>query len=134
MAYSEQELRRIWKSTDGRCHLTGRRLKLKDYGRTWEVEHSKARAKGGSDHGNNLKPALIAANRSKQTMTSRAVRRSYGLQRSPMSSAEQDRTRAGNTAKGAALGAAVGAAAAGPVGALVGGILGGLVGRSSRVE
>lgn len=104
MTYTDEQLKRIWKSTDGRCHLTGRRLLLKDYGKTWEVDHSKPRAKGGSDHGNNLKPALVSANRSKQATGSRATRRSHGLKRSPMSAAEQGRKRGGNTASGAVLG------------------------------
>ncbi|MBI5068690.1 MAG: hypothetical protein HZB56_10660 [Deltaproteobacteria bacterium] len=92
------------------------------------------RAKGGSDHGNNLKPALVAANRSKQTTGSRAVRRSNGLRRSPMSPAEQGRKRASNTASGAVLGAAAGAVVGGPPGALLGAIVGGLVGGGRRVE
>ena len=134
MAYTEEQIRRAWKSTDGRCHLTGRRLRLSDYGRTWEIDHSKPRAKGGSDHGNNLKPALLVVNRSKQASTSRAVRRAYGLQRSPMSRAEQNRNRVNNAAGGAVLGAVAGGAMAGPVGALVGGVLGGLVGHGTKVE
>ncbi len=134
MGYTKVQLQRIWKSTDGRCHLTSRRLRLKDYGITWEVDHSKPRAKGGSDHGNNLKPALVTANRSKQAMTSRAVRQGNGLRRSPMSVAEQQRNRVNNAAAGAAVGVAVGAAVAGPVGAVVGGVVGGLFGHGRKVE
>lgn len=134
MAYTKDELRRIWKSTDGRCHLTGRRLLLKDYSETWEVDHSRPRAKGGSSHGNNLKPALVSANRSKQATGSRAVRRRNGLTRSPMSPGEQGRKRSSNTAGGALVGATTGAAIAGPPGLVVGGILGALLGASQRVE
>lgn len=141
MAYTLEELRRIWKSTDGRCHLTGRPIKLKDYGKTWEVDHSKPRAKGGSNHGNNLKPATISANRSKQARSSRAARRAHGLPRSPMSPAEQERRRSQNTRTGVAIGAAVGAlmtVAMGPmgrvVGGLIGGIIGGLIGHDAEVE
>ncbi len=134
MAYKKAQLQRIWKSTDGRCHLTGRRLRLKDFGVTWEVDHSKPRARGGSDHGNNLMPALVAANRSKQAMTSRAVRRGNGLRRSPLSPAEQQRNRSNNAAAGAALGVAAGAVVAGPFGAVVGGLVGGIFGHGRKVE
>jgi hypothetical protein len=134
MAYSKEQLSRIWKCTDGRCHLTGKRLRLRDYGKTWEVDHSKPRAKGGSDHGNNLKPALMSANRSKQATSSRATRRKHGLTRSPMSREEQGRTRATNATAGGLAGAAAGAAIGGPAGALVGGVLGALLGRSAKVE
>lgn len=134
MSYESKELRRIWKSTNGRCHLTGRRLRLKDYGRTWEVDHSKPRAKGGSDHGNNLKPALIRANRSKQASTSRSVRRRHGLVRSPMSAAERSRRRARNAVDGAAVGAVAGGLVGGPGGAAIGSVLGALLGRAVEPE
>ncbi len=46
---------------------------------------SRQRARGGTDHGNNLYPAAISVNRSKQDRSSRSVRREYGLTRAPPS-------------------------------------------------
>lgn len=71
MSYCKAELDRIFTTTAGRCHLCHRRLARKNYGAdgqrgAWEVDHSLPRARGGSDHGNNLRPAHIACNRSKQ--------------------------------------------------------------------
>jgi 5-methylcytosine-specific restriction endonuclease McrA len=134
MSYTKAELRRIWASTAGRCHLSGKCVRLSDYGSTWEVDHSKPRAKGGSDHGNNLKPATLKANRSKQARSSRAARRDHGLARSPMSKKEQGRRRGNNTAAGLAMGAGAGAAIGGPPGALIGGLLGALFGNGRKVE
>jgi hypothetical protein len=57
MSYNREELREIFRKTDGHCHLTGKKLILKHYGKcddhgAWEVDHSRARARGGGDHWN----------------------------------------------------------------------------------
>jgi len=55
MAFSDDVLDRIFLRTDGRCHLCPEgRLCRSNYGKlgtrgAWEVEHSKARANGGTD-------------------------------------------------------------------------------------
>jgi len=139
--YTKEERKRIWERTDGRCHLTGKHLKLKDYGVTWEIDHSKPVAKGGANHGNNYFAASISANRSKQARSSRSVRRDNGLNRSPMSRKEQEKRRDANTLKGAAGGAAAGAALLGALfppatllGAGIGGLAGALLGNKAKVE
>lgn len=134
MKYTAEQRKRIWKSTNGRCHLTGRRLKLADYGTTWEIDHSRPRARGGSDHANNLKPATITANRAKQAASSRAVRRRHGLSRSPMSPAERSRTKSRRALGGAVAGAALAAAVLGPPGLFFGAAVGALFGHSGKPE
>jgi 5-methylcytosine-specific restriction endonuclease McrA len=58
----------IFERTDGRCHLCSKPLALSNYGRlgrrgSWEVDHSKPRARGGTDRLSNLLPACPACAR-----------------------------------------------------------------------
>jgi len=78
MAWSPQELRSIYNRTCGNCHLCHRKMYLTNYGKfgergAWEVEHSVARARGGTDHGNNLYGAHISCNREKRDGSTRAA-------------------------------------------------------------
>ena len=126
--------------TDGRCHLTGRKLAFKNYGNfgergAWEVDHSNPRARGGTDRRSNLLPAAISPNRSKQDRSTRAVRGEYGLTRKPMSRREQGNARAENAAIGGVLGLAAGTLfRAHPVGMLGGLLIGALIGHSADPE
>ncbi|MBX6771174.1 MAG: HNH endonuclease [Chloroflexi bacterium] len=122
--YSYEKLERIFDATDGRCHLCRRRLYLHDYGRTWEVDHSLARARGGSNSLRNLRPACVSCNRSKQARPSRSARAEYGYSRAPRSRAQRKRS----AKRMAALGAGVGFAGAGPIGAIFGAAIGWLAG------
>jgi 5-methylcytosine-specific restriction endonuclease McrA len=104
---------RIFAKTNGRCHLTGRQLAFNNYGKPgrrggWEIEHSIPRAAGGTDHMNNLYPATIAANRSKQDTHTRSLRRRNGLSRAPMSVAQQEQARTRNQWGGLGIGALIG--------------------------
>ena len=139
MAYSKSELRMIWKKTDCRCHLCWRRLRLSSYGLVderdaWEIDHSNARANGGTDRKGNLQPACIGCNRGKQAESTRSVRRQNGFGRSPMSAEEKGAARAKSALGGGALGATAGGLMFGPPGAIIGGLLGGLVGGASDPE
>ena len=65
--YNPDRLERIYRRTDGRCHICRKKLSLVNYGRAgergaWQIDHSRARVKGGSDHLNNLFPACIPSN------------------------------------------------------------------------
>lgn len=55
----------------------------------WEVDHSKPRAKGGTDHGNNLRAACITCNRSKQDMPTGVVRKANGMRGVPESKSQR---------------------------------------------
>lgn len=94
MSHEPESLRRVFDRTEGRCHLCRKTLCFNNYGKigrraAWEVEHSNARANGGTNHGNNLFAACVACNRSKGTLSSRAVRARNGFSRSPFSSNER---------------------------------------------
>lgn len=98
MTYTDDQLSSIFDKTGGRCHISGRRLCFGNYGRLgsrggWEVDHSKAKALGGSDNLGNLFPTSISVNRSKGARSSRSVRAEYGLSRKPMSMGEQEDAR-----------------------------------------
>ncbi len=127
MAYSTEELNRIYDRTSGRCHICGKRLSFKNYGRygergAWHVEHSRPRARGGTDHGNNLYAACIGCNLEKSTVSTRTARAWHGRRRAPLS--RERRIEAKNSAALAwgILGAAVGALG-GPWGAIAGALI-----------
>lgn len=130
--YDVERRKEIFKKTNGRCHLCGRRIALKNYGDqdargAWEVDHSVPRAEGGTGRLNNLLPAHISCNRSKQDRSSPSARRENGRTRAPMSAKAELRTRLKRAAGGALAGAVLGARFGGPVGfwlGLVGGIVG----------
>lgn len=104
MAYDKKRRDAIFDRTDGRCHICRKQLARKNYGThgrrgAWEVDHSKPRAKGGSDHLNNLYPACISCNRNKRASDTRTVRSRNGYRAAPLSA--QKKTQ--NGALGATL-------------------------------
>ena len=117
MPYSEQEKDTIFAKTDGWCHICRKPLKRENYAAegkpgAWEVEHSKPRADGGTDHPNNRFPACIACNRSKGAGSTRAARAKHGFRAAPLSRAKKRRNAvgwgiAGGIAGGIAEGVAV---------------------------
>lgn len=128
------DLRVIYARTDGYCHICHAKVYFTNYGQVgargaWEVEHSRAQIRGGSHHGNNLRPACISCNRSKGAMTTRAARVRHGHTRSPLSKAAKAKIRKENTATGAAIGTVFGAGG-GPVGMIIGGVAGAWIGRN----
>ena len=108
MNREETELRIIYDRTEGQCHICRRPLSFRNYGLfgrrgAWEIEHSIAKARGGTDHGNNLFAACISCNRSKGEYSSRSARWGHGFQCAPYSARRRKRN--------AFLGAGVGALA-----------------------
>ncbi len=76
MAWTDDELNDIYDKTGGYCRYCRKKLSFSNYGRpgekgAWEVDHSIPRVRGGTDHLNNLVPACIECNRSKQDLTPR---------------------------------------------------------------
>lgn len=128
MAFDKQRQDEIYKRTDGYCHICRKKLARKNYGKpgtrgAWEVEHSNSKAKGGSDRLNNLYPACVSCNRSKQDKSTRSARQKHGFKAAPLSKAKKQ----GNAITGALSGAFLGlkfglpgAVAGAAVGALVG--------------
>ena len=129
---------RIFRKTDGHCHLTGTKLIRKNYAKFgaqggWEIEHSTPQAKGGTNHINNLYPALISANRSKQDSANAAIRSQYGLTRAPFSREQKEKVRNENAWTGLGLGALAGLPF-GPVGVGICALIGALFGSNSEVK
>lgn len=98
MAYNQEDLREIYRKTDGRCHLCWKGLRFSSYGQDggWEVEHSNPRSNGGTDRFHNLFPAHIRCNRQKGTITTRTVRAWHGQTRAPLSKAKKEEIRSKN--------------------------------------
>lgn len=137
MPYTEEQLNEIFDRSGGDCHLCGKRLAFKNYARhgeraAWEVDHSNARAKGGTHRLSNLLPACISCNRSKRDGSTRTARRVNDMTRSPMSKQRRTAEREENTVLGILGGAAAGGMVAGPPGALVGAVVGGIAGNRTR--
>jgi hypothetical protein len=130
MQYDTETLLRIWRGTSGYCHLCHKKLAFKNYGQegekgAWEVEHSIARARGGTDHLNNLKPACIACNRNKGVQLTRTVRGWNGKTRAPLPPDKRRQAKLDNGIIGAFCGGLLGLFTAGPIGAVVGVLTGG---------
>ncbi len=128
MRYSKEKLREIYDRTTGYCHICHKKLAFKNYGSlgtrgAWEVEHSKPRAKGGSNYLKNLYPACISCNRSKGKKSNQSVRAKHGIRRAPLSKERRKKAKRANAFSDGLVGAGLGYIF-GPVGALVVGIVG----------
>lgn len=139
MAFSEEQRRRIFDRTAGRCHICGGGLTFAHYGRLdastgWEVEHSVPKAAGGTDHGNNLYAAHSSCNRSKGAGSTQAARAVHGRTRAPLSAEKRQQAQQKNTGVGLGVGIAVGSAIGGPPGAVIGGLIGAALGGSVDPE
>ena len=133
MAYDEITLRKIYDRTSGYCHICKKKLSFKNYGKIekkspWEVEHSRPRSRGGSDHLTNLYASCISCTRTKGTFTSRTARSRYGRKKAPLSKVQRKRAKRSNTIVGGIIGSGIIGFATGPVGALVGAAIGGKIG------
>lgn len=131
----KERLQKIYRKTDGYCHICHKKLSFSNYGvhgakGSWHIEHSIARANGGSDHMNNLFPACISCNIAKGTSHTKTARSQYGNSRSPFSKAKKKKIRNNNTAAGTIIGGALGSVF-GPVGTMVGAGIGAAIGSSN---
>ena len=122
-------LKRVFDRSSGKCHICHKQLAFNNYNQpgtrgAWHVEHSRPRARGGSDRLNNLYPAHIYCNIAKGVTTSRTARKVHGLTRAPLSAKARRTAKVENGVVGGAFGMVVGAALAGPAGVLLGGLLG----------
>jgi 5-methylcytosine-specific restriction endonuclease McrA len=86
----KKQRRAIYDSTGGYCHLCHDKVSWTNYDRYgerggWEVDHSLARANGGTDRLPNLRPACISCNREKQAIATRAYRARNGITCAPLS-------------------------------------------------
>jgi 5-methylcytosine-specific restriction endonuclease McrA len=139
MAYTDETLSAIYDRTSGYCHICGKKLAFTNYAKpgergAWEVEHSVARAKGGTERLNNLYAACIPCNREKRDGSTRTARARNGRTRAPLSREKRAATKTRNALAGGAAGAVIGGRIFGPAGALIGGLIGAAVGKSAKVE
>lgn len=84
MAYTDEQIRMIYDKTAGHCHLCGKVLSLKNYGQrgsrgAWAVDHSTAKARGGSGYLRNLFAACNECHDAKGTSSSGPIRRGNGV-------------------------------------------------------
>ena len=129
----KERLQKIYRKTDGYCHLCHCKLSFTNYGSygtkgAWHIEHSKAKFNGGSNHMNNLYAACISCNIDKGTKHTKTIRAQNGITRAPYSKAKKSQIKNDNTASGAVIGSGIGFAVAGPVGGIFGSIVGALIG------
>lgn len=127
--------KQIYSKTDGYCHLCHKKLLLKNYSISgvkggWQVEHSRAKANGGTDHLNNLFAACISCNLTKGTKRSKTIRSRNGVTRAPYSKAKKESIKVTNTLTGAATGFIAGSPF-GPFGMAIGGAIGAMIGNSN---
>lgn len=138
MAFTTDQLNKIFARTSGRCHICHKKLAFKNYGifgarAPWEVEHSLPQVKGGTHHLNNLYPACITCNRSKGDSSTVSVRAKNGKSTAPLSVDKRKSEKSQNAFAGGALGFLVGAVA-GPVGMIVCAALGAKLGYSQNPD
>jgi len=127
--YDEGTRRAVFVRTRGLCHICHGRLAFSNYHNhgargAWEVDHSKPKAMGGSDHLNNLYAAHTTCNRSKQARSSASVRRENGHSRPPMSEAAMRKLKEGDAWAGAFSGGLLGLRFGGIPGMLIGAAIG----------
>ncbi|MBI5083315.1 MAG: HNH endonuclease [Acidobacteria bacterium] len=137
MSRSKEDLQRIFDRTSGKCHLCHEWLVFENYGKPaaqggWEIEHSKPKAKGGTDHINNKYAACVQCNRSKGTKTAKSVRAKHGKKKPPLNTKLRQEKMGNRALKGAGVGTLAGYLLD-PTGGIltgVGLVLGGILGRS----
>ena len=136
MRYDAQQLQFVYYRTDGHCHICHSKLSLKNHGvigerGAWKINHSRPRSKGGTDHGNNLRPACVSCNRDKSNRSTPTARTWNATTRAPLSREKKRQIRAENTTAGGVLGGLLGLAG-GPLGVVIGASVGAAFGRSIR--
>lgn len=122
--FDNEARRTVFEKSNGRCHLCLRSLAFSNYGNhgtrgAWEIDHSRPRSQGGTDHLNNLYAAHTTCNRAKQARSSASVRRENGHSRPPMSAAAMEKLKADDAWTGALAGALLGVRFGGLPGMLV---------------
>lgn len=138
MSYTDDELEWIYDRTSGYCHICHKKLSFSNYGAlgekgAWEVEHSHARANGGTDHGNNLYAACIPCNRDKGTYGTRTARSWNDKTCAPLSREKREREKTKN-AVGTGLVLAAAGSVFGPAGMIIGGLLGAALGHKQNPD
>lgn len=135
MKFTEQQLRKIFEKTDGYCHLCHKKLAFKNRGKNgergaWHVEHTNAKANGGTDHLNNLMASCISCNLEKGVRPVKVIRSKKAVSRAPYSKKKKEILKKQNITTGYILGGVLGSTI-GPVGMFLGSTFGGLIGEEN---
>mgnify|MGYP001242299613 CR=1 FL=1 len=92
MKFEDITSEKVFRKTDGCCHICHKKLVFKNYGLSqarvrgkWEIAHSKPISKGGNNHLNNYMPACVSCNRSKGNCATFSERAKNGLSIAPVS-------------------------------------------------
>jgi len=137
---TEDRLNKIYDKTDGYCHLCHKKLAFTNYGingakGSWHIEHSIPKAKGGTDHLNNLFPACISCNLEKGVHHTKTVRKNYGVTRAPYSKAKKDKIRSDNVLAGGTLGMIISAfLGGGPLAVISCTVIGAKIGGNTSIK
>ena len=92
------------------------------------------KAKGGTDHLNNLFPACIPCNLEKGVRHTKTVRKRNGVTRAPYNKAKKDKIKSNNMFALSILGFALGNGVGGPLGGIILGVLGSEIGRKISLK
>jgi hypothetical protein len=136
MAY---DINAIYDRTSGYCHICARKVCFSNYGilgtkGAWEIEHSRPRARGGTNHGNNLYAACIPCNREKSHQWStRTVRGWNGRKRAPLSPGKRREAKQQQALAGAVL-CGIAGSVFGPFGAILGATIGAAIGEKQNPD
>ena len=127
--FDNETRRDVFARSNGLWHLCWKPIAFSNYGNhgargAWEIDHSRPRSQGGTDHLNNLYAAHTVCNRTKQARSSASVRRENGHSRPPMSAAAMEELKAGDAWTGVVAGALLGARFGGIPGLLLGAAIG----------
>lgn len=127
--FDNETRRTVFQKSNGRCHLCLRSLAFSNYGNhgargAWEIDHSRPRSRGGTDHLNNLYAAHTTCNRAKQARSSASVRMGNGYTRPPLSAAAMEKLKSEDAWVGALTIGLFGARFFGPAGLLIGAVIG----------
>jgi len=138
MTHTTEELKKILARTSSKCHICGKKVALKAYGKlgkrgAWEIDHSNPRANGGTDGYNNLYAACICCNRSKGACSTRTVRARHGTVRAPLSVKRRRIAKLENAVTYGAGGAGIGSLF-GPVGMVAGALIGAHMGHKKNPD
>jgi HNH endonuclease len=132
MAFTKKELRKIYDRANGKCHICHKKLAFTNYGLmylkgAWEVEHSNPKSLGGTNRLNNLYPACISCNRSKNNKSTRYARAKHGKTRAPLSKDKRKIAKRDGAITGGIIGGLIGSIG-GPWGVAVGATIGAKLG------
>jgi 5-methylcytosine-specific restriction endonuclease McrA len=132
MKNDKERLKKIYSKTDGNCHICHSSLTFSSYGKTkgWQIDHSVPKAKGGTNHLNNLLSACSGCNNEKGTYHTKTARGWNGKTRAPYNKAKKQKIKTNNTVGGAVIGGLIGSLL-GPGGAALGATIGGAIGNTN---